>query len=84
MMTSTDIDLFFPDLQQRSIEYNARASVPDFDACVREYAELSAQAKAACAGIYDLSYGPANAEKMDLFLVPGAATGGRKARMTPH
>lgn len=71
MMNATDIDLFFSDLQQRGIEYNARASVADFDACIREYAELSAQAKAACVGIYDLSYGPASAEKLDLFPVPG-------------
>lgn len=70
-MTATDIDLFFPDIRQRSVEYDARASVQDFDACVREYAELSAKAKAACAGIYDLKYGPARGEALDLFPVPG-------------
>lgn len=70
-MSTSTYDLFFPDLLQRSIEYNARGSVPDFDACVREYAELSANAKADCAGVYDLKYGMASAEKLDLFLVPG-------------
>lgn len=64
-------DLFFSDLQQRGVEYNARGSVSNFDACVREYAELSADAKASCAGIYDLKYGMASAEKLDLFPVPG-------------
>ncbi len=70
-MSEQEFDLFFPDLQRRGVEYNARASVADFDACVREYAELSAQAKASCAGIYDLRYGLASAEKLDLFPVPG-------------
>lgn len=71
-MSEPDFDLFFPDLQRRGIEYNARASVPDFDACVREYADLSTQATASCVGIYDLEYGPASAERLDLFPVTGA------------
>lgn len=71
-MAEPVFDLFFPDLARRSVEYNARASVPDFDACVREYAELSALARACCPGLFDLSYGPAAAEKLDLFPVPGA------------
>ncbi len=70
-MSEPEFDLFFSDLQRRGVEYNARGSVADFDACVREYAELSAQAKASCAGIYDLEYGLASAEKLDLFPVPG-------------
>lgn len=69
-MTEPEFDLFFPDLQRRAIEYNARASVADFDACVRDYAERSALAKASCAGIYDLKYGLASAERLDLFPVP--------------
>lgn len=68
-MAETEIDLFFPDLRQRAVEYNARASVPDFDACVADYARLSAEAKAACPGLYDLKYGPAMAEALDLFPV---------------
>lgn len=63
-------DLYFEDLERRSVEYNARDSVPDFDACVREYAHLSSAAKAACVGIYDLQYGLAAAERLDLFPVP--------------
>jgi arylformamidase len=70
-MAKSGIDLFFPDLRQRGVEYNARASVPDFDACVAEYARLSAEAKAACPGLYDLKYGPARGEALDLFPVPG-------------
>lgn len=70
-MILPEIDLFFPDLQQRRTEYNARASVPDFDACVEEYARLSAEAKAVCPGLYDLKYGPARGEALDLFPVPG-------------
>ncbi|PTX02369.1 alpha/beta hydrolase [Pararhodobacter aggregans] len=71
-MLEPEFDLFFPDLAQRRIEYNARASVPDFDACVQEYADLSARARALCPGLFDLSYGPAKAEKIDLFPVPGS------------
>lgn len=70
-MSEPEFDLFFSDLQRRGVEYNARASVADFDACVREYAELSAQAKASCAGLYDLEYGPASGERLDLFPVTG-------------
>lgn len=70
-MAESEIDLFFPDLRQRGVEYNARASVPDFDACVAEYARLAAEAKAACPGLYNLKYGPARGEALDLFPVPG-------------
>lgn len=70
-MGQNGIDLFFDDLEQRGIEYNARASVPDFDACVAEYARLSAEAKAACPGLYDLKYGLAKGEALDLFPVAG-------------
>ncbi|MDO5604194.1 MAG: alpha/beta hydrolase [Paracoccus sp. (in: a-proteobacteria)] len=66
-MGAPEIDLFFPDLAQRGVEYNARASVPDFDACVADYARLSGIAKAACGGVYGLKYGPAQAEALDFF-----------------
>jgi arylformamidase len=66
-MANVEHDLYFESIEQRNVEYNARGSVSDFDACVREYAELSCAAKAACVGIYDLKYGLAAAERLDLF-----------------
>ena len=44
-MHDTDIDLFFSSIPERDIQYNARESVPDFDACVRRYAESSARVR---------------------------------------
>ena len=61
------IDLTFSDLAERDRQYNARASVADFDACVREYAELSVLARSQCVGIYDLKYGLSSAERLDIF-----------------
>ncbi len=61
------IDLTFGDLAERDRQYNARASVADFDACVREYAQLSALARTQCVGIYDLQYGLSVAERLDVF-----------------
>ncbi|MBN9473345.1 MAG: esterase [Bordetella sp. SCN 67-23] len=65
-------DLLFADLAQRAVQYNARASVPDFDACVREYAELAGVAYQRCAALRDLHYGMGAAERLDIFL-PAAA-----------
>lgn len=61
-------DLLFSDLAERAVQYNARASVPDFDACVREYAELAAVACSRCAAVPDLYYGMGAAERLDIFL----------------
>ena len=36
-------DLNFPDLASRAVQYNARASVADFDACMANYARLARQ-----------------------------------------
>jgi len=66
-------ELYFGDLAQRAVQYNARASVPDFDACVAEYARLARLANARCPGIYDVPYGPGRAERLDIFPVPLAA-----------
>jgi len=71
-MTPRKPDLLFADLAQRAVQYNARASVPDFDACVREYAELAEAARDRCAAVCDLHYGMGAAERLDIFL-PAAA-----------
>ncbi len=71
-MEATAIDLEFGTLQERDKQYNARASVPDFDACVREYTVLSARAREACVGVHDLRYGMGRAERLDLFPVASA------------
>lgn len=61
------IDLNFANLAERNIQYNARASVVDFDACVLEYAERSELARKECVGIFDLEYGHAVSERLDIF-----------------
>ena len=61
------IDLTFEDLSARAVQYNARASVEDFDACMAEYAALAQRARAQTPGIYDLRYGMSAAERLDLF-----------------
>lgn len=66
------IDLLFASLPERDKQYNARASVADFDACVREYTELSALARQQCVGVHDLRYGMGRAERLDLFPVASA------------
>ncbi|WP_333780872.1 alpha/beta hydrolase [Dryocola boscaweniae] len=61
------IDVEFQNIDARNIQYNARASVEDFDACMVEYSQLAARAKARTAGIYDLHYGMGADERLDLF-----------------
>jgi len=61
------IDLMFDNAATRAVQYNARASVEDFDACMTEYATLAQQAKEQTPGIYDLHYGMGAAERLDLF-----------------
>ncbi len=68
----TQIDLHFSTRAERDRAYNARASVPDFEACMADYARLSEQARARCTGLFDLPYGAAKAERLDL-LLPAAA-----------
>lgn len=62
-----NIDLYFSDLAERGIQYDARGSVPDFDACVAQYAQLAREVNRDCIGIYDLPYGQSRAERLDLF-----------------
>lgn len=66
-MNTTAHDLFFADLASRATKYTARASVPDFDACVAEYHALSNQAKEKCAGVFDIHYGMGGAERLDIY-----------------
>src|SRR5579871_701641 len=64
-------DLTFADLAERTVQYNARASVSDFDAEMRTYASLALASRQRCAGILDLQYGMGQAERIDIF--PAAA-----------
>ncbi|MGU7778934.1 alpha/beta hydrolase [Burkholderia sp. PU8-34] len=64
-------DLTFADLAERAVQYNARASVSDFDAEMRTYASLALASRQRCAGILDLQYGMGQAERIDIF--PAAA-----------
>ena len=66
-MPTPSIDLDFGTREERDRQYNARATVADFDACMREYAESSALARQQCVGIHDLRYGMGVAERLDLF-----------------
>ena len=71
-MPTPSIDLDFGTREARDRQYNARATVADFDACMREYAESSALARQQCVGIHDLRYGMGVAERLDLFLPASA------------
>lgn len=68
-MAEDSFDLNFSSVEERATQYNARASVPDFDACVAEYARLAIEVKSQCPGIYDLRYGQGVANRLDLFPV---------------
>lgn len=59
----------YRDMDQQTLEreYNARASVSDFDAEMRRYRALSNQAYARCRVIRDLPYGDHPDERFDLF-----------------
>lgn len=70
-MSKSEFDLSFADLETREVQYDARGSAPRFEAIVREYKELSAQSRAHCSAIYDLHYGQAQAERLDIFLASG-------------
>ncbi|APW39058.1 esterase [Rhodoferax koreense] len=63
------IDLMFATRAERDRQYNARASVPDFEASIGEYAALSDAARRHCVGLFDLPYGLGAAERLDLFPV---------------
>lgn len=67
-MKASQPELFFRDIEQRTRLYTARTSVPDFEACVREYTELSIVARQQCTALLDLQYGMAAAERLDIFL----------------
>ena len=71
-------DLNFPDRQQRDLEYNARATVPDFSIFVQTYADKSLLAKERLPSRLDLAYGAGASEKFDIFYardqVPTAPT----------
>lgn len=66
-MLQTTYDLTFSDLDERARQYNARGSVPDFDACVAEYARLAEHVRHTCPGVYDIQYGPSKGERLDIF-----------------
>jgi arylformamidase len=68
-MSECSIDLTFSPLDEHDRQYDARGSVADFDACMREYAELSVLARQQCVGIHDLRYGMRRAERLDIFPV---------------
>ena len=52
-------------------EYNARASIPEHAQIFADWADRSAQARAALAGSLDVSYGPVQAHKLDIFPAQG-------------
>lgn len=68
-MSSDMPDLYFANRNERDRQYNARASVADFDACMREYARRSELARQQWPGLFDLVYGPGKAQRLDLFPV---------------
>ena len=71
-MVAPAIDLHFGSRDERDHQYNARASVADFDACMRIYAHSSHQARRQCAALLELPYGLARSERLDLYLPASA------------
>lgn len=67
MPAADGIELYFHSLAERGRQYDARGSVADFDACVADYARLARLVNRECVGIYDLRYGQAQAERLDIF-----------------
>ncbi len=57
------------DLDQEELErqYDARASVPDFEAEIARYRDLSAECHGDCEVVRDLAYGPSRDERIDYF-----------------
>ena len=55
------------DQEELERQYDARASVPDFDAEIARYRRLSAECYADCEVIRDLAYGPSEDERIDYF-----------------
>lgn len=51
--------------------FRTRDHVPDFDALITQYGEMSAAARDSLAVIADISYGITLEERLDLFLPPG-------------
>ena len=50
-----------------NVAYNARESVPDFDACIKEYVDESRRVRAAIPGPRSVSYGPHRDQVLDIF-----------------
>jgi len=66
------IDVFFDAQPTRETQYDARASVDDFPAYMRQYAERAHTARRNHPAILGLPYGPGVAEKLDIFPAAGA------------
>jgi len=60
-------DLLFVNIAERVRQYDARASVADFETTIAEYTTLSRQADARCPSVRDLRYGQASSERLDVF-----------------
>ncbi|SMX23069.1 alpha/beta hydrolase [Boseongicola aestuarii] len=59
---------------QLEIQYNARATVPDFNAEMHAYRTLSDEAYSDLTVLKDIAYGPHEDERIDLFPSPSAAS----------
>lgn len=68
-MNSRDVELNFADRAERDRQYNARESVSDFDACVREYATRATKVRQDHVGLFDIHYGPGRDQRLDIFPV---------------
>lgn len=62
-------EAFYRGMDQETLdrEYNARATVPSIEPFLERYAALSAEMRATLPCHLDVSYGPAEAEAMDIF-----------------
>lgn len=62
------IDLNFGSLEERDRQYNARQSVPDFDACIERYRQSAQAVRATSNVLLDIQYGQGAAERLDIYL----------------
>ena len=62
-------DKIWGDYDQAALDvaYNARQSVPDFDACIKGYVDESRRVRAALPGPRGVSYGPHRDQILDIF-----------------
>lgn len=66
-------DVFFGSQAEREKQYDARSSVADFPGYMQAYADRAREVAASHLARIDIAYGPASAQRLDIFAPSGAA-----------